>query len=43
MQRKPRHFAIGLLIASVLGATPSFAADIIVSAAGSVSIRSMPR
>ena len=32
MQRKPGHFAIGLLVASALGATPSFAADIIVSA-----------
>jgi hypothetical protein len=43
MQRKPVHFAIGLLLASALGAPLSFAADIIVSAAESVSIRSMPR
>ena len=43
MQRKPGHFAIGLFVASALVAAPSFAADIIVSAAGPVSIRSMPR
>ena len=52
MQRKPGHFAIGLLVASALGAPPAFAADRrqgnytgtrIPLAAGPVSIRSMPR